>query len=403
MSNTRISPKIELPKEAIHVLERLNQAGFEAYLVGGWVRDALLERNTNDIDITTNALPDQIQALFTEFPHSEVGKDHGTIGVKIQGQWLEITTYRIDQEIHDHRRPKSVQFTQNLTEDVLRRDFTINALALDVTSNLLDYVHGLEDLKAKLIRCVGDPQLRFKEDALRILRGLRLSAQLGFKIESNSFNAMQSHAQLLKKLSVERITTEFELWMKSQTPSEPLLRALEIVSVFIPEVLQANRDWMAQLDEFNSSQLRWMVLFYATDLDQVHHRLTTLKVSHAFRNELLERCACVHQAACHDRLSVKRLAHQFTKACIEDCFEFQRRFNGENYAPDAEILYQQLLEENACVKISALQIKGHDLVALGFKNKAIQEALEACLEAVITEQITNTYKDLISYAKRLIT
>jgi len=400
----RVSPQdICLPQEARDVLNRLNQAGFEAYLVGGWVRDALLQRLTNDIDVTTNARPDQIQALFTEYPHSEVGKDHGTIGVKMNGQWIEITTYRIDQEIHDHRHPKSVQFTQDLKEDVLRRDFTINALAMNAQLEILDYVQGLKDLEMKCIRCVGDPQLRFKEDALRILRGLRLSAQLEFELEASTLQAMYVHAPLLQKLAVERILTEFSLWMSSAHPSRTLLNALTIVAEFIPEIRQANPLWLNQLDELTSLQQRWMTLFYAADVDSVRHRLHALKVPHVFRNNLLKHLECVHTEVCLDKISVKRLAHQFSKECIEDCFQFQKRFNCPNYSSDAHVIFKQIIEEEACVKVSALNIKGHDLVSLGFKNKAIQEALDACLEAVMVEDIPNTHEALMAYAQSLIT
>ena len=160
---------INLPQPAKIVLNELESHGYEAYLVGGFVRDFLLGRETHDIDCATNALPHEIEAIFSSYKQSHIGKDHGTIGVKINGDWIEITTYRLDQETKDHRRPQSVIFTPSLKEDVVRRDFTINALAIGSSGEMIDFVNGQKDLESKIIRCVGDPELRFYEDALRIL------------------------------------------------------------------------------------------------------------------------------------------------------------------------------------------------------------------------------------------
>jgi tRNA nucleotidyltransferase (CCA-adding enzyme) len=177
------------------VLNRLENAGYDAYIVGGYVRDFLLGIQTKDCDITTNATPDQVESLFERVV--TVGKVHGTIGVLLEGEMIEVTTYRIDGAYDDHRHPTNVTFTASLEADLMRRDFTINAMAMNKEGIITDLVGGQVDLQAKLIRAVGDPRVRLQEDALRILRAIRFQSVLGFTIESQLYEAMKHHASLI--------------------------------------------------------------------------------------------------------------------------------------------------------------------------------------------------------------
>lgn len=200
--------------DAIPIMEHIQKHGYTAYFVGGAVRDYYLARVINDVDIATSAMPNEIEQLFD---HTiPVGKAHGTINVVWEGCNYEVTTFRTEDNYEDHRRPSHVHFVRSLYEDVARRDFTINAMAMDTKFELYDYFNGLEDLKARCIRTVGNPVARFSEDALRIIRGLRFQSQLDFDIETKTYEAMKSCANDIKYLSVERIMTEFEKLLKGK-------------------------------------------------------------------------------------------------------------------------------------------------------------------------------------------
>ena len=189
-----------IPADALAVMERLEAAGYEAYLVGGCVRDLLLGRTPSDYDITTSAEPDETVRIFEGYPTVDIGKQHGTVGVIVHGISYEVTTYRVDGEYTDNRHPDSVSFTRNLEDDLARRDFTINALAMDRRGQLAECNRqGLDDLRSGVIRAVGCADQRFDEDALRILRGVRFSAQLGFRIEEETAQAIHRKRELLRQ------------------------------------------------------------------------------------------------------------------------------------------------------------------------------------------------------------
>ena len=192
---------------AINVLEKFNEAGYEAYFVGGCVRDYLLNNEFSDIDITTNALPDEVKQIFRK--SIDTGIQHGTVTILINGDSFEVTTFRTEDDYIDHRTPEKVEFVSDLKEDLDRRDFTINAMALDSNGKLYDYHCGERDLRNKVIKTVNNPNERFFEDALRMLRAFRFSSKLGFEIEENTLKAIKNNAELIKFVSIERIVNEF--------------------------------------------------------------------------------------------------------------------------------------------------------------------------------------------------
>lgn len=226
--------KIKMPGKVNKIIGVLQEAGFEAYAVGGCIRDSLLGRTPNDWDITTSAKPMEVKALFS---HTiDTGIQHGTVTILLDREGFEVTTYRIDGEYEDGRHPKEVSFTGSLEEDLKRRDFTINALAYNETAGLIDIFEGQKDLKDGIIRCVGNAEERFTEDALRMLRAIRFSAQLGYRIEENTLAAIHKLAGNLKKISAERIQTELLKLMVSPHP-DYLRTAYEcgVTKVFFPE------------------------------------------------------------------------------------------------------------------------------------------------------------------------
>ena len=226
--------KIQLPEKVNTIIQTLQEHGYEAYAVGGCVRDSLLGREPGDWDITTSASPEETKKLFARTV--DTGIEHGTVTVLLGKEGFEVTTYRIDGKYEDSRHPTEVIFTRNLREDLLRRDFTINAMAYNDTEGIVDIFGGMDDLKRKIIRCVGNARERFGEDALRIMRGVRFAAQLGFSLEKGTKEAMTELAPTLEKISAERIQTELVKLLVSDSPE--LIREayhLGITAVILPE------------------------------------------------------------------------------------------------------------------------------------------------------------------------
>ena len=229
---------MKLPSAVNFALSKLETFGYEAYVVGGAVRDAMLGRALHDYDITTSASPEEIKTVFADFHTILTGERHGTVTVVIEGEPLEITTYRIDGDYTDGRRPDSVEFTKNITEDLARRDFTVNAMAYSPTRGLCDPFGGAEDLKMGIIRAVGDPIRRFTEDSLRILRGFRFAARLGFEIEEKTLSAAKSERKRLSAVSAERIGGEVLGLLSAEKPSRSLclMHSAHVLGEIMPSV-----------------------------------------------------------------------------------------------------------------------------------------------------------------------
>jgi len=241
-----IEPYIEKYKEkregmdldkAMRVLEKLAQADYEAYLVGGCVRDLLLNKVPKDFDITTNALPEMIEEIFSGYRILKTGIKHGTITVIFEDEPFEITTYRTDGIYSDHRRPDQVAFSASIQEDLARRDFTINAMAYNAVGGLVDPYNGKQDLEEGILRCVGAAALRFEEDALRLLRLLRFASELGFKVEEKTENAVYEKKALLEKVSKERVREECSKLLCGKHAGQVLVKWIEVLGVILPELL----------------------------------------------------------------------------------------------------------------------------------------------------------------------
>ncbi|MBO8162969.1 MAG: CCA tRNA nucleotidyltransferase [Brevibacillus sp.] len=272
-----------LKEHATLVLERLENAGFEAYFVGGCVRDWLLGRPVHDIDICTNARPEEVMTLFPE--HVPTGVKHGTVSVK-QGPYLfEVTTYRLEAEYESYRRPTEVKFVSDLESDLARRDFTINAMALSREGRLVDPFYGQKDLNDRLIRAVGEAQSRFREDALRPLRGARFAAQLQFSIETRTKQAIQETAPLLKHIAVERIRGELHKLIDSDHPQVgfAVLEHTRLLSAYplLEETFARASSEAWRLPQLGSSLLKWSLLCYAASRneEQVREFTALLRMS----------------------------------------------------------------------------------------------------------------------------
>ena len=233
-SRGEIRMRIRIPRKACTILTMLHEAGYEAYVVGGCVRDSILGVEPDDWDITTSASPQQVKQVFPKT--IDTGIEHGTVTVRMQGESFEVTTYRVDGKYEDHRHPEQVSFTSSLKEDLRRRDFTVNAMAYNDEDGLVDLFDGLGDLSRKVVRCVGDPRERFDEDALRVLRAVRFCAKLGFSLDEGTKAAVREYAPSLQFVSAERIRTELEKLITSPHP-EDIALAYEcgITAVILPE------------------------------------------------------------------------------------------------------------------------------------------------------------------------
>ena len=438
--------KIEMPQAVKEIIETLEGAGFEAFAVGGCVRDAVLGRIPADWDITTSAMPEEVKALFSRT--IDTGIQHGTVTVMVDHVGYEVTTYRIDGEYEDARHPKEVSFTSNLVEDLKRRDFTINAMAYNDRAGIVDEFDGIGDLEKGVIRCVGNPLDRFGEDALRMLRAVRFSAQLGFSIDEATKEAIITLAPNLEKISAERIQVELVKLLTSDHP-DYLRVAYEtgITAVVLPEFdAMMNCDQKDALHEESVGEhtlkallnveadkvLRLTMLFHDFGKPMTHSR-TEEGVTRFFGHpdigadlsrEIMRRLKFDNDTtdkvkkltAVHD-LFVRNAPNR-VRRCMskvgKDLFPYflkVRRANILAWKEDAqekalaelqelETIYEGILERAECVCIKELQVDGKDLMAAGVKQgKQIGDILSDLLEVVLEEPEKNTKETLLAYVK----
>lgn len=432
---------MQLSSEVKFVLNRLNEAGYEAYLVGGSVRDFLLNKHNKDIDITTNAIPEEVKRIFVDFPVIDTGIKHGTVTILYKNLPIEITTYRIDGEYQDSRHPKEVKFTSSLKEDLSRRDFTINAMAYN--NELIDYYGGRDDLKNKMLRAVGNPNKRFEEDALRILRGLRFASNLGFSIEEKTILAMRENKLLLKNISSERIQNELNAILLGDYVKDVMLDYYDIFEVILPEITPC-----VCFDQHNSHHIydvyahiivavssavkdkvvRLTLLFHdlgkpeSFSLDEnknghfyrhaekseiiARNILNRLKYDNESKRQILTLIR-YHDAILQDDVKqVKRWLNRLGEDMFRKLIEVQI---GDNFAQhpkhrDRQVtlnnikkLIDQIIAENNCFNLRQLAVNGYDMIELGYEKFQIKSALQYLLNAVINNEVENERDKLINY------
>lgn len=437
--------KIEIPVKANKIITRLTEAGYEAYVVGGCVRDAILGRPAADWDITTNAKPEQVKALFSRT--IDTGLQHGTVTILQGKEGFEVTTYRIDGEYQDGRHPSEVIFTPSLLEDLKRRDFTINAMAYNEAEGLIDAFDGMKDLKNCQIRCVGEPRERFTEDALRILRAVRFSAQLNFEIEKDTRAAIAEFADSLTRISAERIQTELVKLLTSDHPE--IFRTLYdtgITAVILPEFdacmktpqnhphhcCCVGEHLLLALRAVEADKvLRLAALLHdigkpithTRDADGIDHFHGHGEVGKELAGKILRRLKfdndtvyrVKHLVQVHDYLQipltskgVRRAVFKIGKEHFPDYLKLRRAdILAQNPSMQKEklealtkleVLYQQILEEQNCLSLKDLAVSGTDLIEAGLKpGPQIGEALKKLLEQVIENPEYNTKEYLLSH------
>ena len=434
-----------IPEPAMKALRLLEDAGFEDFVVGGCVRDSLLGKTPDDWDITTDALPEETKEVFKDFRVIETGIKHGTVAVIVDGMLLEITTYRVDGEYLDNRHPKDVVFTRNLREDLARRDFTINALACSGDGKLIDEFSGMQDLNDRVIRCVGEPDERFAEDALRIMRALRFSSTLGFDIEEKTEASVHKNKDLLKNIAAERITDELLKLLCGEKVTETLINYRDVFAVIIPELEPCfdfdQKNYHHIYDVYTHiaysvggaralPDVRLALLLhdigkpdcFFVDEEGVGHAYGHAEKSAELAQKALSRLrlpsdmqeTVLTLVRFHDypvepsKKIIRRRLNKFGPEVFEKLMYVKQ---GDNFAhnrdiKDFEPLINEILQmakeqEDDCFTVKRLDIDGNDLKALGLEGPEIGKTLEKLLEEVMDDKLENRHEVLIERAKTL--
>ena len=396
-----IKVRIQLPYEVEWVIGKIRDAGYEAFAVGGCVRDTLLGRTPEDWDVTTSARPEAVKAIFERTV--DTGLQHGTVTVLKNRKGYEVTTYRIDGEYHDGRHPDSVEFTPNLLEDLKRRDFTINAMAYSHETGIVDEFGGMEDLKAGIVRCVGRPEDRFTEDALRLLRALRFSAQLGFEIEESTYAAIKTIAPNLAKVSKERVQAELTKLLLSAHPERILLLKETGLSaqsvpgfdaVFAPALF-------SELSRLPAEKpLRWAGFLLCQSAKQAEAVLKGLKMDNETIGNVSRMIEGAKETLPLEKPAVRRAMSRYTPYQLEGALKLKELMG----SPDAEEirrLREEIIRDGDCVSLKDLAVKGRDLLEAGVeRGPMVGEILNHLFDLVLLYPEKNDRELLLKEAGR---
>ncbi|MBR9952777.1 CCA tRNA nucleotidyltransferase [Eubacteriaceae bacterium Marseille-Q4139] len=415
--------KIEVPQEVEWIIGKIREHGFEAFAVGGCVRDTLLSRTPGDWDITTSAEPEEIKRIFPRTV--DTGLQHGTVTVIKNRKGYEVTTYRIDGEYHDGRHPDSVEFTKNLTEDLKRRDFTINAMAYSHETGIVDVFGGMDDLKAGIIRCVGSPTERFSEDALRILRAIRFSGQLNFEIEEETLNAVGALAPNLLKVSRERIQTELTKLLLSDHPERLILTENLGISRYVADglheiltegerpgeksegLLAYPRCLMGTSSLPAEKSMRWAGFLRFTPPNDVRRFLKGLKLDNETIGNAKTMAEGFQTPLPEAKTAIRRMASRMTEYQFEGVLSLKSMeealpgFPGPKTAAALSALWQEILASGDCLRMKDMAVNGGDLIAAGMKpGKEMGSTLEYLFGLVLEHPEYNQKEFLLDLLKK---
>ena len=410
MSNVNIN----IPQNVKLIINTLEDAGYEAFAVGGCVRDALMGRVPNDWDITTSATPMQVKELFRRT--IDTGIKHGTVTIMLGKEGYEVTTYRIDGDYMDGRHPDKVIFTNNLIEDLKRRDFTINAMAYNERVGIVDAFDGINDLENKIIRCVGEATERFTEDALRILRALRFSAQLDFNINEATAVAVKELGKNLGLISKERIQTELDKLITSNCPDRIKLVHLYGLNKFIFEGASSiNEDCLSLYENIssimeslpNNHYLRWAALMHYEAEPSVV--LRKLKFDNVTINTCSKLVSAAHTPLPDNKPALRRMIVKYGKDIFDNylftyihslCATGLYDHGSSDHVTLVEKLYKEIISDNDCISTKDMAIGGTVLLKEGIESgKKMGDVINYLFERVLDEPSLNEYDTLLSIAK----
>lgn len=390
--------QIRIPEQVEGIISKLNENGFEAYAVGGCVRDTLLGREPGDWDITTSARPEQVKQIFRRTV--DTGIQHGTVTIMVNHTGFEVTTYRIDGVYEDGRHPKSVEFTANLHADLMRRDFTINAMAYSHKTGIVDCFGGMEDLKHGVIRCVGNASDRFSEDALRMLRAVRFSAQLGFLIDEETKYAMTSMACNLIQVSKERIQTELSKLLLSSCPERMDLICGTGLSAYVSQAFHnAALMGMGQTVSYSGlaaeKHLRWAAFLRNLSHDEAVIVLKDLKMDNDTIFRATELVRWWKRPIEADRYQIRLVMSQMSKELFDDLLTLKSQISCNEETPELlefiKGLAGKIREEGDCISMKDLAVNGSDLIKAGMSpGKELGEMLDKMFQLVLKEPQKNT-------------
>lgn len=442
---------VKLSKNAKFIIEKLTSFGFECYAVGGCVRDSIMGITPHDWDFATSATPEQIKKCFSDYKLYTIGEKFFTIGVCVDDEIFEITTYRTESDYNDNRHPKGVEIAKSLESDLSRRDFTINAIAYNDEKGIVDPFFGVNDIKLRTIRCVGDPDKRFSEDALRILRALRFSSRFSFSIDMRTHLAINKNKNLLSNIASERIITEFEKLLCADNVEYILKTFREVFAVFIPEItamfdydqhtIHHNRDlWSHTVTAVKSLDkdpiLRTAMFFHdiakpmTARVDKntgSYHYYNHNQLGAVMTNTILKRLKYSNEFIKHvstlieyhdnrlngDTYKIKKMLDTIGEEWIFDLFKIQRAdiiaqsdYEREEKFSNLEKSISEckrILSQHECYSLKELKINGKDIIHLGVsKGESIKATLDYLLDKVQKDEIENNSEILVEKAKRYI-
>ncbi len=396
-------PTITLPRHIQSIIHRFDNAGYEVYCVGGCVRDLLRGVVPHDWDMCTSARPEEVLALFPDIPCKETGIRFGTVTVLWDHNPVEITTYRQDVAYDDHRRPRTVSFSATLLDDCRRRDFTVNAIAYHPDRGIVDYFDGMGDLQSKTLRCVGDPNQRFSEDALRILRALRFSSTLGFTVEEETASALRDCAPQLSYVSKERIHSEFQKLLCGQSAAVILSAFLDVISVFLPISSSSvfEKEGRRAFYACDSYITRLFVFLYFCAA-QEEYAWDSLLSALPFPSKTVEGIqrlrSLMQDPPPQERISMRYL---LSRVSANDASDYLTVFHALHPEADTAFttayqLYRDVLAEGDVISVSALAVNGNDLQQIGLRGKQIGQMLLHLLSLVMEEKVPNHTDALLS-------
>lgn len=433
--------RINLPKTVEFIIDTIYENGYEAFIVGGCVRDFILGISPNDYDIATSANPEKILSIFHDFKTITNGIKHGTVGIIIEDSIYEITTYRIESEYEDNRRPKEVKFTKNIIEDLKRRDFTINAMAYNYKVGLIDEFGGIKDVNQNLIRTVGNPDERFNEDGLRIIRAIRFSSKLGFKIEENTLKSIYKNSKLIKNISKERITDEFNKIILSEYTEKinllyktKIFKYLNIYDNFNQneyDYLSKNLPILTQCN--NKIEDRLLLLEYLianrgiNNINKQYEQLKDYKSNIQpnnivnklkYSNKIIDYCNNLIeymfiQEETMDKVEIKKILNKIGRKKFINILMLKKIYYKNMLDISHKAIYfnkcalvdecinkiNNVEKNKECYTIRALEIDGNEIIKLGYSGSEIGIKLNYLLEKVIENPDLNNKKNLINMVK----
>ncbi|MBR2916915.1 MAG: CCA tRNA nucleotidyltransferase [Clostridia bacterium] len=440
--------EIKMPDEVKTAISSLEERGFEAYIVGGCVRDCIMGKAPSDWDITTSATPEEITDVFKDYKTILTGAKHGTVTAVINHFHIEITTFRTEGSYSDSRHPDYVLFTKSLKEDLSRRDFTMNALAYNEKTGLIDYFGGERDIENMIIRAIGDPDTRFSEDALRIMRAIRFASVLSFTIEEKTRLSIHKNALLLDNIAKERIAVEFNKLLLGDYVEKILHEYKDIIAVFIPEIIPTfdfdQRNFHHHLDVWRHIVLgvssspkliyvRLAMLFHDIEKpsclkfdsrgighfsghpqkgqDTAEEVLKRLKYDNT-TIKIVSFLVRYHDAPLPaDKTEIKKWLMKYQKTLVQLLFEVKISDNlakNRNFparlveAKEGRAILRKIITNNECYSLSQLDIKGDDLIKAGFpKSPELGDTLDKLLLSVIEEKCQNKKEELLKLAKEM--